>query len=239
MKRVLVPDILYQDENLVIYNKPAGLLSIDDRYDKSKQSLYQYAREEFGEIFIVHRLDQYTSGAIIYTKNVETQKVISHYFSSNQIKKSYLLLVKGNPIKYEFTCDKAIAPNPHKKGSMWIDKGGKAARTDFSVDEEFRGYCLLKANLHTGRTHQIRVHAKALGFPILGDNLYGDGPLFLSSLKRSYRPSKQRERPILGRQGLHASGLSFSDPKNPKSIINVNASLPKDIKATLNQLRKL
>src|SRR6266496_399514 len=122
---------------------------------------------------------------------------------------------------------------------MVIHRKGKPSLTDYEVIEEFGIFSWMKFRIHTGRTHQIRVHMKDLGHPIACDNLYGDAkPIFLSSIKHRYKISKdqEEEKPILNRLALHAQFLKFRDISG-KSF-EAEAPLPKDLKAVLNQLRK-
>ena len=121
---------------------------------------------------------------------------------------------------------------------MIVHRKGKAASTGYTVLENFGKYSLIKFDLFTGRTHQIRVHMKETGHPILCDPIYGDGkPVFVSSLKRNYNHSGfDEEKPILNRLALHAASLSFKD-QNGK-LISVGAEMPKDLRALLSQMRK-
>ena len=118
---------------------------------------------------------------------------------------------------------------------MIIHKRGKASRTDYKVLEEFGKFSFVEFRIHTGRTHQIRVHMQHIGHPIVCDPVYGDGaPVLLSSLKKNYHLSKseEEERPILSRLALHSYRIVFDDH-------NISAEPPKDIRALLQQLRKL
>jgi 23S rRNA pseudouridine955/2504/2580 synthase/23S rRNA pseudouridine1911/1915/1917 synthase len=130
--------------------------------------------------------------------------------------------------------------HPVKKGLMVVNRKGKPSRTDYEVIESFGKYAWLKFRIYTGRTHQIRVHMKNLGHPVVCDELYGDGkPLLLSSLKKKFKLSQKEEmeRPLLGRLALHASRLSLD--VSPGKTLRLETSLPKDLKAALQQLRKL
>ncbi len=120
------------------------------------------------------------------------------------------------------------------------EKKGKRSVTDWETVEEFRGWTLVRAMPLTGRTHQIRVTLARLGCPVVADHLYGDGErLFLSSLKRGYkRPKDHGEFPLLGRLGLHAHRLRFPDPGDPAAEASAEAPLPKDLRVTLEKLRR-
>ena len=230
--------ILFENDDVVAINKPSGLLSIPDREGK-EVSLKVLLQEKYGQIFTVHRLDRDTSGLIIFAKNETAHKDLSRQFEERQTKKIYLGLVNGSPAEPAGTIDLAIAEHPVKKGLMVINRLGKQALTDYEVLEDFGIYSWLQFRIHTGRTHQIRVHMKDMGYPIVCDELYGDGkPVLLSSFKHRFKLSKneEQERPILPRLGLHAYQLSFKDSSG--NMIELEAPVPKDLKATLQQLEK-
>lgn len=122
---------------------------------------------------------------------------------------------------------------------MVINKKGKSALTDYTLIESFGNFSLMRFRIHTGRTHQIRVHMKQVGHPIVCDPLYGNGePVLLSSIKRKFNLSKKEdeERPLFNRLALHAEKLQFTDAKKQKLLLE--APLPKDMRAFLQQLRK-
>jgi 23S rRNA pseudouridine1911/1915/1917 synthase len=148
-------------------------------------------------------------------------------------------LVHGTPHNKTGRIDEPIMEHPVIKGRMIIDKKGKPSVTDYEVLESFGKYSLIKFQIHTGRTHQIRVHAKNIGYPIVCDPLYGDGkPVLLSSLKKKYNLSKkEEEKPLLNRVALHSYQLKFNTSNG--EILDLKAELPKDIRALLQQLRKL
>lgn len=235
----IIPDIIFENDELIVLNKPAGLLSIPDREGK-EISLKVLLIEKFGKIFTVHRLDRDTSGIIVFAKNEETHKYLSEAFESRTVEKYYLGLVAGSlPIKSK-TIDAAIMENPAKKGTMIIHAKGKPSLTEYEVVEEFGKLTLVQFRIHTGRTHQIRVHMKNEGHPIVVDELYGDpAGIKLSSLKKNYNLSRKEEdeRPILGRLGLHAWKLVLPLANGEK--LSLEAPVPKDIKALLQQLAKL
>ena len=132
-----------------------------------------------------------------------------------------------------------IAEHPYHKGEMIISKKGKPSLTDYEVLEDYGIYSLVQFDIHSGRTHQIRVHTKSLGHPIICDTVYGDGkPVLLSSFKKKYKLSQHdlEERPIINRVGLHSHSLIFSYQHKEKH--NIEAPLPKDMKALLQQLKK-
>ena len=137
------------------------------------------------------------------------------------------------------TIDYPLAEHPTKRGMMAVMRKGKPSITDYKMMEEFGKYSLVQFIIHTGRTHQIRVHMQELGHPIAVDDLYGDGkPVLISSIKRNFKLSEreEEERPILNRLALHASRLSFADEDGKK--YSIEAELSKDMRALVQQLRK-
>ena len=231
--------IIYEDEDLIALNKPSGLLSIPDREGK-EISLKRLLIEKYGSIFTVHRLDKGTSGLIVFAKNEEAHKNLSQQFEGRRTEKIYYGLVLGSVTDKKGSIDAPIAEHPAKKGMMTIHRNGKESFTDYEVLEDFKTFSWLQFQIHTGRTHQIRVHAKHIGHPVVCDELYGDGkPVLLSSLKSKFKLSKNEleERPILNRLALHAHSLRFTNTNG--ETIKPEAPLPKDLKALLQQLRKL
>jgi len=230
--------IIHEDENLIALNKPSGLLSIPDREGKDI-SLKKILIEKYGGIFTVHRLDRGTSGLIVFAKNEIAHKHLSLQFEERQTEKIYLGLVSGSLAEKKGTIDAPIAEHPAKKGLMSVYRKGKESLTDYEVLEDFKIFSWVQFQIHTGRTHQIRVHAKHIGNPIVCDELYGDGkPVLLSSLKHKFKLSKNEleERPILNRLALHALSLKFKTVN--EETLHLEAPLPKDLKALLQQLRK-
>jgi 23S rRNA pseudouridine955/2504/2580 synthase/23S rRNA pseudouridine1911/1915/1917 synthase len=231
--------IVFENDDLIALNKPSGLLSIPDREGKDI-SLKKLLIEKYSSIFTVHRLDKGTSGLIVFAKNEIAHKHLSQQFEERQTEKIYLGLVLGSLAEKKGTIDAPIAEHPAKKGLMTVYRKGKESITSYEVLEDFKIFSWLQFQIHTGRTHQIRVHAKHIGHPIAYDDLYGDGkPILLSSLKHKFKLSKNEleERPLLNRLALHALSLQFENT-NGKTI-KLEAPLPKDLKALLQQLRKL
>jgi len=231
-------DILFENDEFIAINKPAGLLSVPDREGK-EQSIKAILREKFGNIFVVHRLDRDTSGVIIFAKDETTHKYLSGIFEDRQVEKIYQGLVQGTLPEKKGSIDLPIMEHPTKPGLMVTNRRGKPSLTDYEVLEELGLYSLVQFQIHTGRTHQIRVHMQALGHPIACDDSYGDGrPVFLSAIKRNYKLSKQaeEERPILSRLALHSALLHFVDAHGAAHTLE--APLAKDMRALIQQLHK-
>jgi 23S rRNA pseudouridine1911/1915/1917 synthase len=232
------PETIFENENFIVINKPTGLLSIPDRM-QSETSLKDMLIHKYREIFTVQRLDKGTSGVIVFAKNEQTHKQLSQLFEEKDVEKYYVGLVHGKMQNEEGTIDAPITEHPVKKGRMITHMKGKPSVTEYSIIENFRLFSWVKFHIHTGRTHQIRVHMQHINHSIVCDDLYGsDEPVYLSSLKRNYHLSKKEdsEKPILSRLALHSLQLKFD--LNDKHF-EFEAEIPKDLKATLQQLRKL
>lgn len=231
--------IIKETPDYVILNKPAGMLTIPDRHDNQLQSVQGLLKKHYGEIFTVHRLDKDTSGIILFARNEAAHKYYSQQFETRNVQKFYMGLVNGQLIPATGSVDEPIMEHPVQKGKMVTNRKGKSALTDYEVLEAFGLYSFVKLQIHTGRTHQIRVHMKHLGHPIAVDELYGtDAPVFLSAIKKKYKLGRnsEEERPLLGRLALHAWQLHFTDQQGVKQV--AEAPLPKDIQAVVTQLRK-
>ncbi|MCO6496290.1 MAG: RluA family pseudouridine synthase [Chitinophagaceae bacterium] len=232
-------EILIETEDYIAVNKPAGLLSIPDRHDDSEPSLFSLLKQRYENILVVHRIDKPTSGIILFAKTPEVHKYFSQLFENRKIRKSYTGIVHGRVQETSGTIDAPIAESPYRKGEMMVSQKGKPAITHFTTLETNFLFSVLNFDLETGRTHQIRVHAKHINHPLLCDPIYGDGkPVFLSDFKKDYNKGKkeEEERPLLNRLALHATSLNFKDP-NGKDV-HIEAPLPKDMKALMNQMRK-
>lgn len=232
------PVIIYEDEHLVVVNKPANYLSIPDRYKPDLPNIQQFLKNKFGEIFTIHRLDRETSGIILFAKDAETHKALSLQFENRKVEKYYLAIVGGNVFEDEGKIDKPIAKHPSNQ-RMIIAKQGKPSLSHYKVVEKFRGYTLLEVQIMTGRTHQIRVHLQAIGYPLAVDPIYARKEAFyLSEIKgKKYRRIDEEERPLVSRCTLHAQSLVIHHPKTGEAM-RFEAEAPKDIRAMLKQLRK-
>ena len=230
--------IIFENDDFIALNKPSGLLSIPDRKG-IEISLKILLKEKYDDIFTVHRLDKETSGLIVFAKNESAHKHLSLQFENRQTKKIYQGLVMGSLTDKKGNLTFPIMEHPALNGTMIVHRKGKEALTDYEVLEDFGIYSWLQFQIHTGRTHQIRLHMKETGHPVVCDALYGDGkPVLVSSLKSKFKLSKdaEEEKPILNRLALHAYRLTFKDTSG--KLIELEAPLPKDIRATLQQLAK-
>ena len=244
-------ELLYDDARIVAVNKPAGLATIPGRaeatcaqYIVATQLKLPMTGQTDPRIRVVHRLDKDTTGVLLFAKDIEAQRHLSHQFQNNVIRKEYLALVNGRPNGDEGEIDAAIGVDRSRPDRMRVDKKGRPARTLWKVEETFRGVTLLRCFPKTGKTHQIRVHLLSIGHPLAIDLLYGPPPeegqepgLMLSRFKKRYRLGKfQEERPLMSRLTLHAERIGFDHPE--KGPVEIVCPLPKDFRSTLNMLRK-
>lgn len=235
-------EIVYEDDNIVVVNKAAGLLTIPDRYQHDKRNLSSLMIDRYGEIFVVHRIDRETSGLIMFAKDADTHKSLSEAFEENKIDKTYLAIVQGCPRPAENRIETFLVKSETERSKIIVFKKGKWSVTDYKVLENYDNkYSLVEVKILTGRTHQIRVHMKHIGNPLLVDSKYSDKEEFkLSEIKkRKFRLQKDEiERPLISRHSLHAMKLGFEHPATGERM-DFEVPLPKDMKAVVNQMRKV
>jgi len=244
-------ELLFIDADILALSKPAGLLIAPDRWDKAKENLMgllhsgihlkrPWARE-FGLDYLanVHRLDVGTSGVILLARNKPALVALARQFHDQHPKKTYAALIQGALPEPELVVDMPLSASPARPGLSVVDKGnGKPAVTRFVQVESFKGYSLVRAEPATGRLHQIRIHLKAVGCPLVADQDYGTGfPLLLSQLKRDYKMKREGEKPLMARPALHAERLEIRHPKTGEPLI-IEAPWPKDFTVAVKYLRK-
>jgi len=189
-------DILHIDDHVIIVNKPAGLPVLPDGWEKDSRYLVKMLEEKYDKIFIVHRLDKITSGVMVFARDAETHRALNMQFERHEAQKIYHAIVEGNPKWDEKVTKFPLRANVGKKHRTAVDdKNGKPSETHFRVIKRYQEAALVEAKPMTGRTHQIRVHAYALGHPLLGDVLYS-----------------AQETWLITRPALHAQSLSFIHP---------------------------
>jgi 23S rRNA pseudouridine1911/1915/1917 synthase len=219
-------DILYEDEDIVVVNKPAGM-TVHPAPGHAAHTLVNAILAHCTDLSgiggvqrpgIVHRLDRDTSGVILVAKNDAAHNALARQLKERSVEKTYLALVEGTPKPAEGVIDAPIARDPRNRQRMAIVEGGRESITAYRVVERFAGYALVEARPKTGRTHQIRVHLAAIGHPIAGDRVYGHG---------------SRDIP---RQFLHASRVVFTHPRTGERV-EFEAPLPPDLAAILARLR--
>jgi len=226
--------IVFEDSNLIIINKPAGISSLDER-NSDAQSILSYARKYATDAQLCHRLDKETSGALVIAKNPEAYREMSILFENRQVTKNYHAVIEG---RLEVKNKSVILPlSVTRNGLAKVDmKEGKQAETIFTTLAMSDHFSLMQCSPVTGRLHQIRIHLSSQHFPIMADTSYGAHLPYLSRLKRDFHFSKwSNEEPMIKRVALHAYSIlfTFGDKK-----IEAVAPYPKDIEVLLKLLTK-
>jgi 23S rRNA pseudouridine1911/1915/1917 synthase len=219
-------DILYEDADLLVINKPAGM-TVHPAPGHPSATLVNAILAHCDDLSgvggvlrpgIVHRLDRDTSGVILVAKNDAAHNALARQLKARTVEKTYVALVEGTPKPPEGVIDAPIARDPRNRQRMAIVEGGRESVTAYRVVERFRGYALVEARPKTGRTHQIRVHLAAIGHPIVGDRVYG------------------KASAVVGRQFLHAARIAFEHPRTGERV-TFEAPLAGDLQAALDALR--
>ncbi len=255
-----IPPVIYEDDTLIAFDKPSGMLVAPDRWDKKRENLMGLVHDKMGHgVANVHRLDADTSGIVLCTKEKTALDFVSGQFQSKTVRKVYHALCVGTPdaklfvrsdnprdepppeplADDEFFVDRDLIDDEDNPGRMrTVRKHGKASQTIVKVLERFAGFTLVECRPVTGRTHQLRVHLQFSGLPILNDPFYGDGTteLRLSRLKRGYK-GKPDEKPLISRLALHASRLTVKHPVTREPVV-IEAPLPNEFEVALKYLRK-
>jgi len=234
-----LPPVIFEDDALLVFDKPSGLLVAPDRWDKKRVNLMGEVHAKLGHhVANVHRLDADTSGLLLCAKTKPALDVLSGQFQSKTVAKIYHALVVGAPALDDYTVDFVLKEDEGAPGRMCVvKKHGKAAVTQFKVLERFGAFALVECRPLTGRTHQLRVHLAASGTPILNDPFYGnDARLLLSDLKRGYK-GRADEKPLITRLALHASELTVTHPVS-REPLTVRSPLPNEFGVALKYLRK-
>ncbi len=211
--------IIHADEHILVLNKPAGIPVLPDGWDKDAPYLVKMLEEEFGKIFVVHRLDKITSGVMVFARDAESHRALNMQFENHEVEKIYHAIVEGNPKWQEKIARHPLRVNVgHKHRTAVDDRNGKPSETRFRLRELYQAAALIEAMPKTGRTHQVRVHSKALGHPLVGDVLYGAA-----------------ESKIIARPALHALSLTFTHPFTNERL-TFTAEYPQDFDTALKLL---
>ncbi|MBZ0204402.1 MAG: RluA family pseudouridine synthase [Ignavibacteria bacterium] len=246
-------DILYEDNFLMIVNKPAGMVT-HPAYKNYSGTLVNALMYYFGDdadqlpklngdeeeggnerAGIVHRLDKLTSGIMVVAKDEDTQRKLSKLFSRHDIEREYWAVVWGHFKEKSGRIEKPLGRNPRDRKKFAIVEGGKNAITDYEVEKEFDFTSLVKLRLHTGRTHQIRVHMFSTGHPVFGDLDYEGTAPHGVKLTSNLQHRINNLLELMPRQALHAKVLGFTHPITGKAI-RFESELPDDMKELIKKL---
>lgn len=222
-------DILYEDNDVIVINKPQGMVvhPAPGNYTKTLVNALLYHCKDLSTINgvirpgIVHRIDKDTTGVLVVAKNDESHNFLSKQLQTHSMKREYIALVEGRLKEDKGTINKPIGRNKKDRLKMGIVEDGKRAVTHYEVLERYKNTTLIKCVLETGRTHQIRVHMASIGHPLVGDEVYGF--------------KKQRFK--LKGQVLHAKTLGFIHPKT-KEYMEFTTNLPEYYNNLIEKLRK-
>lgn len=200
-------DVIFEDENVLVVDKPVGLLSMAKGEYCPEATL-----EDYG--LLVHRLDRDTSGVVILAKNEETQKMLRKQFQDRKTHKTYYAIVEGRPKLDEAMIDLPIARNLKHPTTFQVDPKGKEAKTHYKVLKTDNNFSLIELKPESGRTHQLRVHMKYIGTPIYGDPVYGSG----KKAKRLFLHAKKLEITIPGKNENQRKTFESELPKEFKNV---------------------
>jgi 23S rRNA pseudouridine1911/1915/1917 synthase len=252
-----LPPVIFEDDALIVFDKPSGMPVVPDPADRNRESLMPLVRAKFGpDAANVHRLDSEASGVLVCAKTKPALDFLSGQFQSKTAERNYLALVVVQPLDGAkpmapvrdaagampdaFTIDLPLIEDRHVHGRMRVMKGrgAKESVSAFRVLERFGRFAWLACRPLTGRTHQVRVHLAAARLPVLNDPLYGDPEvsLLLSDLKRRYK-GREEEKPLVTRLALHAGELILKHPATRENF-TLSAPLPHDLEIALKFLRK-
>lgn len=240
-----LPPVIFEDETLIAFDKPAGLPVTPGRGGPPVENLMDLVLVKCGpDVANVHRIDTEMSGLVLCAKTKPALDFLSGQFQAKTAGKTCLALTAGVPATDEFAVDLVMKEDGARPGVMCVvKKHGRTSRTGFTVREKFpqpagrASFACVECRPLTGRPHQIRLHLAVAGTPVLNDPLYGNETrLLLSDLKRGYK-GRAGEKPLIDRLALHAAGLTFTHPLS-REPLTLTAPLPNDLAVALKYLRK-
>jgi 23S rRNA pseudouridine1911/1915/1917 synthase len=236
-------DIIFEDQDIVILNKPTNMIVHPARAHKSGTLVNALAfhcdqlSSGLGEFRpgIVHRLDRNTTGVMVSTKNDMAQWKIAKQFENREVNKAYLAIAHGAPQLHADRINAPLGVHPRMREKYAVrPETGKKSTTFYEVLEAFQGFCLLKLTPTTGRTHQIRVHLSHIKHPIIADDMYGGKLVYPWQLQNA---ESTVQEPIIARCALHAWTLEFKHPTS-QQMVKFEAPLPDDMQTALDMLRE-
>jgi 23S rRNA pseudouridine955/2504/2580 synthase len=225
--------IEFEDDNYLVINKPPNISTLSDR--TGAVSVLELATNYFFGCQLCHRLDKETSGALLLSKHTDAYKHGNSQFADRSIEKIYHAVADGLHELKDLMIEKPL--HISASGMVKVSKSGKPSATIATTLKKYKQHSLVECKPVTGRMHQIRVHMASIGAPLVGDETYGGQQLFLSSIKRGYRPKPEiEERPIMARVALHAYSLRFVGLDSETH--HIECPYPKDYQTVLKQLGK-
>ena len=225
--------ILFENADFIAINKPHGVSTLEDRADKT--NILSMAKTLFPDIQVCHRLDKDTSGVLVLAKNQEGYRHLSLQFQNREVEKVYHATVHRQTDFKNYLIDLPLSLKGH--GIVkWDAKSSKKSNTFLTTIQNFKTYSLVECRPVTGRRHQIRVHLKYSQHPIIADTMYDGEFVYLSQIKRNYKPSQRAEKPLINRMALHAFSISFKTLDG--KVEHIDAPYPKDYVVLLKQLEK-
>jgi RluA family pseudouridine synthase len=215
----MIIEPIFSDIEILVINKPAGIPVLPDGWDPNAPYLVDILEKEYGKLWVVHRLDKITSGVMVFTKTSEAHRILSIQFEHHEVQKKYRAICCNEPPWEEHTAKHPLRIDVGHNHRSVVDNGkGMPAETHFRILKRYKRYCLIEALPRTGRTHQIRVHAYALGIPLLGDRLY-NAP----------------ETKLISRPALHSNSLTFTHPES-RERVTFCAEYPEDFSSALKAI---
>lgn len=212
-------EIIYKDNHIIVLNKPAGLSVLPEGWDPEATYLRQMLEEKYEQIWVVHRLDKITSGVMVFALTAEAHRKLNRQFEQHKVEKVYQAIVEGVPPWDERIARHMLQTDVGRKHrTVVVHKRGKNSETEFKVLKRGQAGALVEAHPKTGRTHQVRVHLSALGYPLFGDILYGAS-----------------ETNLISRPALHAVSLAFNHPFTGQRM-DFSTSVPEDFQRALERI---
>ena len=236
-----LPPILFEDECLIAFDKPSGLLTVPDRWDKARSDLISLVHQHLAPgIYDAHQLDTETSGVLLCAKTKVALTALERQFATGLAKTHYLALVLGALPEPDMVIRRELERDRDQPGRMRLAAAYRrgACRTRLHAIEVFRAHSLLEAWPSSEKTHQVRVHLAHVGCPVVADAFYGNARgLYLSEIKSDYKfKANEPERPLIARVALHAASLTFAHPATHNEL-TITAPWPKDFSIAIKYLK--